>query len=101
MQQDSAPPTRHLRVHEDRGHTVLEFHGEIDIAAAVEIIPHLDAATGRPGARLVIDLSDVEFFDCSGLRLIYRARTGCSPTAAACSWSARTRSPCASSRSPV
>ncbi|UIX28926.1 anti-sigma factor antagonist [Streptomyces sp. GQFP] len=74
MQQDPAPPTRHLRVHEDRGHTVLEFHGEIDIAAAVEIIPHLDAATGRPDARIVIDLTDVEFFDCSGLRLLYRAR---------------------------
>lgn len=74
MQQDSAPPTRHLRVHEDRGHTVLEFHGEIDIAAAVEIIPHLDAATGTPGARIVVDLTNVEFFDCSGLRLIYRAR---------------------------
>ncbi len=74
MQQDSAPPTRHLRVHQDRGHTVLEFHGEIDIAAAVEVIPHLDAATGHPGARIVIDLTSVEFFDCSGLRLIYRAR---------------------------
>ena len=74
MQQDSAPPTRHLRVHQDRGHTVLEFHGEIDIAAAVEIIPHLDAATVHPGARIVIDLTNVEFFDCSGLRLIHRAR---------------------------
>lgn len=74
MQQDPAPPTRHLSVREDRGHTVLEFHGEIDIAAAVEIIPHLDAATGRPEARVVIDLTDVEFFDCSGLRLLYRAR---------------------------
>ncbi|WP_232838348.1 anti-sigma factor antagonist [Streptomyces geranii] len=74
MQQDPAPPTRHLRVHEDRGHTVLEFHGEIDIAAAVEIIPHLDEATGRPDALVVIDLTGVEFFDCSGLRLLYRAR---------------------------
>ncbi|MFI1356236.1 anti-sigma factor antagonist [Streptomyces sp. NPDC020898] len=74
MQQDPAPPTRHLSVREDRGHTVLAFHGEIDIAAAVEIIPHLDAATGRPEARVVIDLTDVEFFDCSGLRLLYRAR---------------------------
>ncbi|WP_327699354.1 anti-sigma factor antagonist [Streptomyces sp. NBC_00459] len=74
MQQDPPPPTRYLRVHQDRGHTVLEFHGEIDIAAAVEIIPHLDAATGHPDTRIVIDLTDVEFFDCSGLRLLYRAR---------------------------
>jgi anti-anti-sigma factor len=72
---DSTPPaTGHLRVRTDRGRTVLELHGEIDIAAAVEIIPHLDAATSCPGARIVIDLRHVEFFDCSGLRLLYRAR---------------------------
>jgi len=74
VQQEPAPLARHLRVHQDRGHTVLEFHGEIDIAAAMEIIPYLDHVTGRPDARLVIDLSGVEFFDCSGLRLLYRAR---------------------------
>jgi anti-anti-sigma factor len=72
--QEPAPPTPHLRVHEDRGHTVVELHGEIDIAAAVEIGPHLDRVTARPDVRLVIDLRDVEFFDCSGLRLLYRAR---------------------------
>ncbi|MER5209861.1 anti-sigma factor antagonist [Streptomyces sp. NPDC002838] len=74
VQQEPAPLTRHLRVHQDRGHTVLEFRGEIDIAAAVEIIPYLDRVTGRPDVRLVIDLSGVEFFDCSGLRLLHRAR---------------------------
>ncbi|GAA3208147.1 anti-sigma factor antagonist [Streptomyces thermocoprophilus] len=48
--------------------------GEIDIAAAVEIQPSLDAATEGPAPRVVIDLTDIEFFDCSGLRLLYRAR---------------------------
>jgi anti-sigma B factor antagonist len=74
VQQDPAPLTRHLRIHRDRGFTVLEFRGEIDIVAAMEIVPYLDRATGRPGARIVIDLRQVEFFDCSGLRLLYRAR---------------------------
>ncbi|QFR01857.1 anti-sigma factor antagonist [Streptomyces phaeolivaceus] len=75
MSSDPTPPaTGYLRVRADRGRTVLELHGEIDIAAAVEIIPHLDAETGRHGARIVIDLRHVEFFDCSGLRLLYRAR---------------------------
>ncbi|QUC58382.1 anti-sigma factor antagonist [Streptomyces sp. A2-16] len=74
VQQEPAPLSRHLRVHEDRGHTVLEFRGEIDIAAAMEVLPWLDRVTAQPGARLVIDLSGVEFFDCSGLRLLYRAR---------------------------
>ncbi|GGQ82649.1 anti-sigma factor antagonist [Streptomyces flaveolus] len=74
MRQESAPLTRHLRVRRDRGHTVLEFLGEIDIASADEIVPHLDRETGRPGALVVLDLGGVEFFDCSGLRLLYRAR---------------------------
>ncbi|MEU2423419.1 anti-sigma factor antagonist [Streptomyces sp. NPDC007851] len=73
--QDPAPLTRHLRVHQDHGHTVLEFRGEIDIAAATEIAPHLDRVTARDGSRVVIDLRHVEFFDCSGLRLLYRARS--------------------------
>lgn len=75
MQQDSAPFSRHLRVHRHHDHTVLEFRGEIDIAAATEIAPHLDRATARPEARIVIDLRNTEFFDCSGLRLLHRARS--------------------------
>ncbi|MEV7789620.1 anti-sigma factor antagonist [Streptomyces sp. NPDC088106] len=74
MRYEPAPLTRHLRVRQIRGHTVLEFRGEIDIAAAAEMAPHLDMATAEPDARVVIDLTRVEFFDCSGLRLLYRAR---------------------------
>ncbi|WP_240436881.1 STAS domain-containing protein [Streptomyces sporangiiformans] len=74
MSHASEPLTPHLRVHRERGHLVLAFHGEIDIIAALEITPYLDAATGRPCARVVLDLRHVEFFDCSGLRLLYRAR---------------------------
>ncbi|MFI1164704.1 anti-sigma factor antagonist [Streptomyces sp. NPDC020801] len=74
MPQEPAPLTRHLRIHRDRGHTVLEFRGDIDIAAAVQILPYLDRVTARAGARIVIDLSRIDFFDCSGLRLLYRAR---------------------------
>ncbi|MFJ9561010.1 anti-sigma factor antagonist [Streptomyces fuscichromogenes] len=73
--QDPAPLSRHLRIHQDRGHTVLELRGEIDIATATEIVPHLDRVTAQEGARVVIDLLRVEFFDCSGLRLLYRARS--------------------------
>jgi anti-anti-sigma factor len=74
VRDNSGPYSPHLRVHQDRGHAVLEFLGEIDILAALDIIPVLDAVTGRPGARVVLDLRSVEFFDCSGLRLLYRAR---------------------------
>lgn len=74
MRHQPAPLTRHLHVRRERGCTVLEFHGEIDIAAAAEIAPHLDRETDRPGTRIVLDLSGIEFFDCSGLRLLCRAR---------------------------
>nr|AAL38048.1 putative anti-sigma factor antagonist [Streptomyces ramocissimus] len=73
-QQGPAADSAYLRVRQARGFTVLELRGEIDIAAAVEIVPHLDAVTGGPAPRVVIDLGGVEFFDCSGLRLLYRAR---------------------------
>ena len=53
---------------------MLELLGEIDIAAAEEIGPYLDRVTSDPDVRLVIDLRSVDFFDCSGLRLLYRAR---------------------------
>ncbi|MFI6353976.1 anti-sigma factor antagonist [Streptomyces sp. NPDC050743] len=75
MRDEPAPLTRHLRVYEHRAHTVLELRGEIDLLSATEVGPVLDRVTGRPGARVVIDLRSVEFFDCSGLRLLYRART--------------------------
>ena len=74
MANQPAPLTRHLRIRRDREHTELEFHGEIAIAAATQIAPHLDRVTSRSGARVVIDLNGVDFFDCSGLRLLYRAR---------------------------
>ncbi|MCX2927767.1 anti-sigma factor antagonist [Streptomyces sp. NEAU-W12] len=74
MRHQPAPPTRFLRVRQDRGHTVLDFRGEIDIVAEVEIVPHLDAVTSAPECRIVIDLTRVEFLDASGLRLLYRAR---------------------------
>ncbi|MGW1898081.1 anti-sigma factor antagonist [Streptomyces hirsutus] len=53
---------------------MLDFRGEIDIVAEVEVLPHLDAATSDPKCRVVIDLTRVEFLDASGLRLLYRAR---------------------------
>ncbi|MEU7582294.1 STAS domain-containing protein [Streptomyces sp. NPDC041068] len=64
----------YVRSHHVGGCTVLAFHGEIDIAAALEIQPRLDAATSLPRCRVVIDLSGVDFLDASGLRLLCRAR---------------------------
>ncbi|MEU6379220.1 STAS domain-containing protein [Streptomyces sp. NPDC046909] len=55
------------------GLVVIEFHGEIDIAAALPMMPELDAATAVAGQTVVVDLTPTEFFDCYGLRLLDRA----------------------------
>nr|WP_320776857.1 STAS domain-containing protein [Streptomyces sp. CRN 30] len=60
-------------IREVHGMTVIQFAGEIDIAAGIEIRPRLDAATSAAEQTVVVDLTPVEFFDCSGLRLLCRA----------------------------
>ncbi|MEU6761712.1 STAS domain-containing protein [Streptomyces sp. NPDC046853] len=72
---DGAPPTTgHLHPYRTQGHLVLEFHGEIDVNAALDMAQALDAHTAHPALSVIIDLSHIEFFDCSGLRLLCRAR---------------------------
>ncbi|GGV29212.1 hypothetical protein GCM10010277_11870 [Streptomyces longisporoflavus] len=72
---DGSPPTTgHLHTYRTQGHLILEFHGEIDVSAALEMAPALDMYTALPALEAIIDLSHVEFFDCSGLRLLCRAR---------------------------
>ncbi|MFM9442847.1 STAS domain-containing protein [Streptomyces acidiscabies] len=66
-------PHGHIDSHQVSGFTVIEFHGEIDMAAAQQILPDLDAATAAQGRTVVIDLTPVEFFDCYGLRLLCHA----------------------------
>jgi anti-anti-sigma factor len=63
----------HIRSQLVSGCTVIEFHGEVDIAAAQQILPDLDTATAARGRTVVIDLTPVEFFDCYGLRLLCHA----------------------------
>ncbi|MFF1922676.1 STAS domain-containing protein [Streptomyces sp. NPDC058221] len=65
-------PTAHTRV---RGAaTVVELRGSLDLATAPDIRAHLDAAAAPPGARVIVDLRPAEFFDCSLLGLLCRAR---------------------------
>ncbi|MFE6157917.1 STAS domain-containing protein [Streptomyces sp. NPDC056486] len=68
------PATGHLHTYSTQGYLVLEFHGEIDVSAAIDMAPALDAHTAQPALAAIIDLSHVVFLDCSGLRLMCRAR---------------------------
>ncbi|WP_116213067.1 STAS domain-containing protein [Streptomyces olivoreticuli] len=56
------------------GVTVVQFHGDIDLAIAVDLQEHVDAATSQAGSRVVIDLRQVQFMDCTTLTLLCRAR---------------------------
>ncbi|WP_327399342.1 STAS domain-containing protein [Streptomyces sp. NBC_01288] len=53
--------------------TVVEVSGEIDMATAGFVVEHLDAATSIDEPDVLVDLRPVEFFDCSGLRVLCRA----------------------------
>jgi anti-sigma B factor antagonist len=67
-------PGPYGRAYRTRGRTVVELHGEVDIAAAKPIGAYLDVVTAVRGHHVVVDLTHVAFFDCSGLALLCRAR---------------------------
>jgi anti-sigma B factor antagonist len=69
--------TRSTRNHRERvvgGTTVVELRDEIDIATAPPVSARLDVLTAVPHPDLVLDLRAVSFIDCSGLRVLCRAR---------------------------
>jgi anti-anti-sigma factor len=73
QQSSDAWPIGYIHSRQVSGITVIGFHGEIDIAAAQQILPDLDAATAAQGCTVVIDLTPVDFFDAYGLRLLCHA----------------------------
>ena len=56
-----------------QGFTVVEVYGTVDLATAPGVGRHLDAATHPAGARVIVDLRPVDFFDCAVLTLLCRA----------------------------
>ena len=66
---DPGPRARTYQIGE---YTVVELHGEIDIAGLEIVGPHLDDATATPAPAVIIDLRPTAFFDCSGVGLLCR-----------------------------
>ncbi|WP_329113411.1 STAS domain-containing protein [Streptomyces sp. NBC_01465] len=56
------------------GLTIVEFHGDIDLAVETRVRSRLDAALARQAPVFVVDLRQVTFLDSTGLRLLFRAR---------------------------
>jgi anti-sigma B factor antagonist len=63
-----------LEIHERRGSDAVELalQGELDIASGAELAVRL-ADAGRRGARIVVDLSGLEFMDSAGMGVLHRA----------------------------
>jgi anti-anti-sigma factor len=76
---DRAPETPaanpYARTLVNDGCTVVEAVGEIDLATAGFLAEHLDAATASGRPDVLVDLRRVQFFDCSGLRVLCRAES--------------------------
>ncbi|WP_369251492.1 STAS domain-containing protein [Streptomyces sp. R41] len=74
---ESGPPPANAYARSFRrgSFTVVEVCGEMDIATADFLAEHLVAATTGPGPDVLVDLRRVDFFDCSGLRVLCRADT--------------------------
>lgn len=58
----------------EHGRSVVELHGEIDLAVVLATTPRLYALTAAPAPQLVADLRPVTFIDCSGLALLVDIR---------------------------
>ncbi len=56
------------------GAAVIAVHGEVDIATAADLAQRLAAAVDSGAQQLVIDLTDVSFIDCAGVRPIASIR---------------------------
>ena len=65
----------HFHTKRDREAVVLSIQGELDLADAPELARELSDA--EVSGRVIVDLSGVEFMDCSGLRTLLEASSRC------------------------
>jgi len=63
-----------LEIHERRGSdaVTLALQGELDYCSGAELAIKL-ADEGRLGARIVVDLTELEFMDSAGMGVLHRA----------------------------
>jgi anti-sigma B factor antagonist len=69
----SPPESFSVEEHEEAGVRVLHVAGELDIATAPRLCARLDATRTGRRPRLLVDLTDVDFCDSTGLRALLGA----------------------------
>jgi len=67
---------QHLRVRVTREQDIAVVHldGELDLASAPALTAEIDSPQVAAGAKLVLDLRELQFIDSTGLRTIFTAR---------------------------
>jgi anti-sigma B factor antagonist len=60
-------------VFDDAGNRVIRVGGELDLATVPSLEPELEAAIERTVGGVVVDLSDLEFIDSTGIAVLVRA----------------------------
>jgi anti-anti-sigma factor len=60
-----------LRIREREGVVIATVTGEIDVSNAGVLLGDLAAGVANSAAGLLLDLSDVEFMDSSGVHMLY------------------------------
>src|SRR5688500_16765678 len=68
------PPIFHVEATSLAGAPGVVVRGEVDISTAAQLTEALDASIRDSVGAFVIDLSDVEFLDSSGVNVLVRAR---------------------------
>ena len=60
-------------VFDDAGNRVIRVGGELDLSTVPSLEHELEAALERPDGGVVVDLSDLEFIDSTGIAVLVRA----------------------------
>ena len=56
------------------GRALMALSGELDLAVAPDLVTEIEFALDQISPHLVLDLTDVEFIDSSGLTMLLRVR---------------------------
>lgn len=67
------PARFHVRAERDGLMLVLQLFGELDMSGCGVLLERIDRARQSPARRVVVDLSGLQFIDCTGAHTLGRA----------------------------